>query len=439
MPLGLDHARASCFAAMVSPGSGSGTGSAPPNSARGSSLTGMDGAEAEARLVEAVAPLWPGARLSVRRLNASRSRRSWLVVPSLASPILLVPPSCRPAGVALQPTGTGRGERTMRGLAFLQSSGLLRLLPLPRLVLEGEVGAGAAEAVLTDALGPVADLVVRLGRRRFNRALVLLPFGPDGDLLGVVKVVRGDRGAFRALRQEHDSLVRANERRVPGLRVPAPLAYVETDTLSFFAMSPLTSREVSRPRPVPVRQMLALADLGSGPSLPLRETAAATRLGRRVAALEDPGQRAWTAAALDALLDELGDVEVPQGAWHGDWVSWNMTREGDEVLLWDWEHFDLEALRGWDHLHYLAQDLRVRVGTSPHAEDAWVAEADQALAEDWKQEDRQRAAVLRAYLLEINLRYLHDRQGDPLGTPERAGWSRELLKRLSPTVDGRAE
>ena len=412
MALRFTHARASRHAAMLSAGS-----------------RGSDGRDAAARLVAAVSPLWPGATLAVRRVGPS-SGRSWLVLPSLSRPILLVPPRSAAAAAALQPTGTGRSQLPMRALALLQRHRLLRLLPLPRLVVTGAPGPDAVEGLLRDALGPVDDLVVRLGRRRFNRALVLLPFGDGGRLLGVVKVARG-AAPRRVLRQEHDTLVKAHERHVPGLRVPAPMLYAERGDLGYFAMSPLTSTELSRPRPVPVRQMRALAELGRGPSLPLRSTRAVERLRRRVATLEDLEQRAWTRAALETLLWQLGEVEVPQGAWHGDFVPWNMAREGDDVLLWDWEHFDLEALSAWDHLHYLAQDLRMRVGTTPQVEDTWLAEAEHALAGDWHLDDeRQRQAVLRAYLLEINLRYLHDRQEDPLGTPGRAGWARDLVERL---------
>ena len=419
MGLGFNSAPAPRAVTMVSPDS-----------------PGGDESGAVERLVEAVAPLWPGARLSVRRGGSLSAReRSWLVFPSLTRPTLLVPPSCRAASIALQPTGTGRGAVTMRSLSFLQRSGLLRLLPLHRLVLSGTPGPEAAESVVAQALGPVEDVVVRLGRRRYNRALVLLPFDRDGRLLGVVKIARGET-ARRVLRQEHDALVRANDHAVPGLQVPAPLAHVETGDLGYFVMSPLTSDEVGRPRPVPVRQMLALADVGRGPWRPMRSTRAAERLRCRVAALRDPAHRDWTGAALDALLEELGDVEVPQGAWHGDWVPWNMAREGDEIQLWDWEHFDREALRGWDHVHYLAQDLRTRSGTTRAVEDAWLAEAEQALAEDWGLEAPQRRAVLRSYLLEINLRYLHDRQEDPLGTPARAGWARGLVERLAAPASG---
>lgn len=384
------------------------------------------------RLVEAVESLWPGAQFTTRRAGVAGGERSWLVLPSLSQPIVLVPPSCRAASVALQPRGTGRGEVVMRGLAWLQRSGLLRFLPVPRLVVEQEPAPGVrtAEAVLAEVLGPVAAVVVRLGRRRFNRALVLMPFDRDGRLLAVVKVARGE-AAREVLRREHETLGRVSRMELDGLTVPRPLGHLETDTVSYLVMTPLTSAEANRPEPVPVTQMKALARQGPGEAAALRDTAAVARLRRQASALEDPDQRGWTTAALDDLLAELGEVAVPQGAWHGDWVPWNLARAGSQVLLWDWEHFDPEALLGWDHLHYLAQHLRSSRGTSPAVEDTWVAQADRVLSEEWGLDERQRSAVLRAYLLQINLRYLHDRQEDPLGTPSRAGWARGLVERLA--------
>ena len=130
---------------------------------------------------------------------------------------------------------------------------------------------------------------------------------------------------------------------------------VETDTVSYLFMSPLTRTTVSRPEPIPVQEMKALADKGPRSALTLRETPAVARLQRHLASLGDPAQRAWMTAALADLLAELGDVAVPRGAWHGDWVPWNMARQGEKVLLWDWEHFHMQGLYGWDHLHYLAQ------------------------------------------------------------------------------------
>jgi len=398
----------------------------------------VDDADAQA-LIKAVSPLWPGGRWSVRRSGPVSAARSWLVMPSLAAPVLLVPPRCPSAALSIRPQGTGNGEVKIQLLGYLQRLGLLRLLPLPRLVLEDTGASPAALLVLERALGPVHDLVVRLGRRRYNRALVLLPFGPQGEPLAFVKVARGAT-ARRVLEREHESLAFVNARAVPGLRVPAPIAHVEDGGLGFLMMTTLISDTYSRPRPVPVEQMRALSGVGrhARPGAALRDTRGETRLRQQVAGLNDPGQRRWTGAALDALLAQLGDVVVPEGTWHGDWVPWNMSRKDGDVLLWDWEHFDVDGLSSWDHAHYLAQDLRVRLGTDQAAEDAWLAEADEALDADWGLDAVQRSAVLRAYLLEVNLRYLHDRQEDPRGTPEREGWARELVERLDCRVDVRA-
>ncbi len=392
----------------------------------------VDDADAQT-LISAVCPLWPAGRWSVRRIGPVPGARSWLVIPSLAAPVLLVPPRCPSAALSLRPQGTGNGEVKIQLLGRLQRMGLLRLLPLPRLVLEDPGASAPAVAVLERMLGPVGDVVVRLGRRRYNRALVLLPIGPRGEPLAFVKVARGTT-ARRVLQREHESLAFLSAQSIEGLRVPTPIAHVEDGGLGYLMMTTLISDTYSRPRPVPVAQMRALSRVGRHPrpGSPLRETRVVARLRRLVGELNDPGQRRWTGAALDALLAQLGDVVVPEGTWHGDWVPWNMSRKDGEVFLWDWEHFDVDGLASWDHAHFLAQDLRVRSGTDAAAEDAWLEEARAALHAEWGLDEPQRSAVLRAYLLEVNLRYLHDRQEDPRGTPEREGWARELIDRLDP-------
>ena len=115
---------------------------------------------------------------------------------------------------------------------------------------------------------------------------------------------------------------------------------------------------------------------------PLRDTAFAARLAREIDHLVPGEDRAWLAAALRALLRDLGGTVVRTGAWHGDWVSWNQSVDGATVLLWDWEHYATTALAGFDHVHFLAQEQRAR-GTDDRTEDAWLAQADAALRDDW--------------------------------------------------------
>ena len=57
-------------------------------------------------------------------------------------------------------------------------------------------------------------------------------------------------------------------------------------------------------------------------------------------------------------------------------------------------------------------------------------EADAALRDDWGLAAGQRAAVLRGYLLEVNLRFVRDRQLQD-AAPARSGWARGLVERLA--------
>jgi hypothetical protein len=81
-------------------------------------------------------------------------------------------------------------------------------------------------------------------------------------------------------------------------------------------------------------------------------------------------------------------------------------------------------------VHHLAQDLRVRLGTSAAVEDRWLIAAEHALADDWGIRGDAAQATLRIYLLVVNLRYVEDREGDPRGPARRDGWSRSLLARM---------
>ena len=125
-----------------------------------------------------------------------------------------------------------------------------------------------------------------------------------------------------------------------------------------------------------------------GTAAPPRHRSAETALLRRLhrtaealaAASPDTG---WLVEHAQRLAEQHAEQPVVVASWHGDWVPWNMTRDGDQVLLWDWEHYEDDVLAGFDHLHYLAQTRRMRDGTDPAAEDAWLDEARAALTTDW--------------------------------------------------------
>src|SRR5690606_42107903 len=103
--------------------------------------------------------------------------------------------------------------------------------------------------------------------------------------------------------------------------------------------------------------------------------------------------------------------------------------------LWDWEHFAEGVPIGFDGLHYHAQLLRMSKGIDERVENRWVREAAAWLRDTFGLSEPQTRAVVLAYLLEINLRYLRDRGLDPLGTPPRRGWGLPLIDRLTAELD----
>ena len=114
-------------------------------------------------------------------------------------------------------------------------------------------------------------------------------------------------------------------------------------------------------------------------------------------------------------------MPVRHGSWHGDWTPWNMSRTGTRVLLWDWEHFAHGVPLGFDALHYRAQELRNGGRTDHAAERLWLSEAPGLLAQDAELRSNVVHVVVTAYLLEVNLRYVLDRQGTALERTPRTG------------------
>lgn len=392
---------------------------------RGGSLAAGRG---RASVLEAAASLWPDSSAAevTWRAGDADVTRSFRVVPSLARPRYLMP-GATAAAAALPHTEPGLRSLPIRLLSHLQRSGLLHRLPGPRLHV-GPTHAAGIEAVLSEVLGEVGSVVVRIGRPRPHRALVLWALDPAGAPLAVVKLGRGGV-AHASLEREFFALATLAERPVPGLVVPRALAYLRWSGADLLVLSVLEAERPRRLHQPPVAAMTAFVESAGVEKAILSESALVDRLSGDIAALGDAAGRVWLRAELDRTLADLGHVVVPATAWHGDWAPWNMTLETDSVLLWDWEHYEEAALAGFDHIHFLAQHAR-RSGTDAGDEDAWLTRAGAALRETWGLDEAQQAAVLRCYLIEVNLRYLAERQDEEQPPPGRRGWGRPLVERL---------
>ncbi len=383
-------------------------------------------------VLSAAETLWPapGSSWLGRRVPGSvtdAGYRAYTVVPSVQRPRFLVPRAPE-AAAALRPTQKGVKGLRMLALGSLQRWSVLGRLPGTRLhVLPGPAGAGI-EDLLSAVVGDVADVVIRLGRPRPNRTLVLWAFASDWTPVGIAKLSRGD-AAKESMEAEYAALAGSPASGIRDLVAPRVLGYLRWNDNDVLVISALVSADAGPSHVPPVPQMKALAASTGAEEKLLRDTPFVTRLDEQIDALTSVTDQVWLRAGLERLVHDLGDTVVRTGAWHGDWVSWNQSVDGDTVLLWDWEHYHASALAGFDHVHFLAQEQRAH-GTDVRTEDAWLSEADAALAGTWGLAPDQRLAVLRSYLLEVNLRFVRDRQAEG-GAIARAGWARSLVERLA--------
>ncbi len=382
-------------------------------------------------LITRVRPIWPAPtnlRVNRRAGNFEVGSQNYLVLPSLRRPVLLLPSRSPAASGAIVRFDDGqRGKALVRILAWAQAKGLLYRLPLARLSVSDR--AGCPLDVVARTLPDADTIVVRLGRPRHGRAVVLNALDAGGRSLAFAKCAWGDR--VSDLRREQTSLTTIADHPVPGIRTPKVLGLIEQGDFAALVLEALSPQSAAaEPSGVPIVEMRAFAERHGWQSSSLRLTPAIGRLSEGISAIRDPEERKWLERELDRLVTERGDIDTRTGSWHGDWVPWNMARDADAVLLWDWEHCEDGVLPGFDHLHYLAQDLRLREGPTESAEDAWVYSARKVLATNWDVHHEEADAAIRTYLLVVNLRYVADRQGAPDSNARRAGWSRQLLERL---------
>lgn len=391
----------------------------------------MRGGSTRERLISRLRTVWPEpVSLEFGRLprRPAPPAEEYLVLPRMSNPVMLLP--ARSVGAAhafARPDEGQRAPAMTRTLKRAHERGLLRLAPgIARVEVPGPEGLVATVRRLV----PDADaVVIRLGRPRHGRAVVLQALDRDGRSVAFAKCGRDE--AVARLRVERDHLHQLAEVPVAGVTPPQVLGWAEDGGAAVLCLGPL---QPGRPAEggVPVAAMRALSTRnGRRDPESFGDTALLHRLRRCAEALTAASPDAgWLVERTDRLAELFATQRVTVGSWHGDWVPWNMTRDGEQVLMWDWEHFEDEVLAGFDHLHYLAQTRRMRDGTDPAAEDAWLAEARAAMAADWGMTDSEAEVTVAAYLLLVNERYVADRIGAPHPTAARAGWSRDLMDRL---------
>jgi hypothetical protein len=252
-----------------------------------------------------------------------------------------------------------------------------------------------------------------LGAPRANRKPVLQLLTRDGRTVAWVKV--GIDALTSALvRAETAALTTLSTAGLRRTTVPSVLHSGPWNGLELLVQSALPVDD-RRGRPSPDRVATAQAELaavgGTAPT-PLAASAYWAGLGDRIAALPERAATERLAAARAVLEERFGDVELPFGAWHGDWTPWNTAQTGDRLLVWDWERFGTGVPRGFDALHWALQsDLVNRLADPRESARACLAGAGRILT-PWGLDGERAPATAATYLVELATRYLADRQDE---------------------------
>lgn len=396
---------------------------------RGRSLLGRPDSS---RVVEVAELLWPVPNEVVisRRFRPGCSSREWLVLPGLRRPWLLLPASGGAVSSALERHDSGQRSRWAYVVAqWLHRHGLLSLLPLNRLrIVSPDADAETVEDPLRTMIGDFRHLVIRLGRSREGRHVVLRPVTDTGQTVAFVKLTDSDRGAA-ALHIEATNLERLRDLDPAGVCGPVLLGEHRWRGSALMAMTPMVGDGGGqRQEGIPTAAMRSLALASPGNPRPFAKTPFFARLEESIHGLPS-SLRSQISGLVEAFDRRWGQLEVPIGCWHGDWVAWNMSVLGGDVQLWDWEHFAEGVPLGFDVLHFTAQTARATSGTGSGTEQGWLAEGPALAATVFDLTPEQVRPITVAYLLEVNARFLADRRDTP-ASAVRQGWGLPMVAGL---------
>ena len=381
-------------------------------------------------LIDTAKVVWPGAPVPevTRSIRQAPGTSDWMVLPRVGAPRWLLPADASGTAAVLGGQDATTAKRAaVHVLALAQRAGLVHRLPVRRLRVGGP-GEQSLVAALQEMVGPEVDVAIRLGSWRHARSVVVRLFGADGTTVAFGKVGIDEVGRA-AVRAEARALARIAELDLGQVVHSDVLGRATWRTLDVLLVSPLLPPERTGNGDLPDAAMRELAGARGSRTGLVAESAWSSLMHRRTGEIMEPTLREEIRSHLRRLSRASVALPVPLGPCHGDWTPWNMSRDGSRVLLWDWEHFGEDVPAGFDHIHYLAQELRVSTGTGPAAEAAWLPRAHEALEGALELGPRQRDLVIASYLLDVNLRFVLDRQGTPQARDARAGWGLELLRR----------
>ena len=373
--------------------------------------------------------LWPPpatATLAKGRSAASRAADEvLLVLPDSRRPKLIVPAGRKAGAAAIRRYGQPGSMRTRlatKTLATLVAGGLGPVLG-DRLAISRPGETLTIESALAALVGQPVEISLHLGAARANRKPVLQLLSEAGETIGFAKI--GINALTRQLvTGELAALVRLSEIRLTRMTVPRALASGSWQDLEILVLNPLPVWERRRPLTdtVLAEALAELARSAGTSTAPLAGSGYWHQLTVRLEQAGDGPDHESLAALIKRLGSLAGNSKMTFGCWHGDLTPWNLANTRAGLAVWDWERFATGVPIGFDALHYWLNTRVVRpsqdpvraatdcVGLAPKLLDGFGAGTEQA------------KLTALAYLADLSVRYLADRQaeaGARLGAPGR--------------------
>ncbi len=367
--------------------------------------------------------LWPAPATATLTKARSGADEELLVLPDARRPKVIVPIGRRASAAAIRRYGQPGSMRTRlatRALAAALGGGLGPVLG-GRLAISRPGGTATIESVLAAMVGQPVELSLHLGAARANRKPVLQLLSKAGDTVGFAKIGINDL-TKKLVTGEQAALAKLAEARLTRMIVPRVLAGASWQDLEIMVLSPLPAWERRRPLTTAGldQALVELARSAGTSTAPLAGSSYWQQLTGRLDQAGDGPDAGPLAALIPRLGSLAGTSKLTFGCWHGDLTPWNLASTRAGLLVWDWERFTTSVPLGFDALHYWLNQRVVRPGQDPAAAAAeCVAEAPRLLDAFGVGAEQAKLTAL-AYLADLSVRYLADRQaeaGARLGRP----------------------
>ena len=312
------------------------------------------------------------------RAGEQRPTREWMVLPSAASPTLLVPTRGRVAAKALLQFNDSmtQGARLAKaGVGVAIQGRLARFFFRDRLSIftgDSDSGRDLIESELPKLLGvPRVEVAISIGRSlRPNIKPVIRIMAPDGRVLAFAKLAWNSLTSS-LVENEVMTLAKLEGRVIRSFRVPRVLHHGEWNGYPLALFSPLSHGLLRRwpvnalPPSTVLREVAGLEGQSRGPLIGGPYWREVSERARAAACYMEDGAR--LEAAISKLEARVSTIEVIHCMSHGDFAPWNMMHAPRAINVWDWERASETRPLGADILHFTFEVAYHKEGRDPLA------------------------------------------------------------------------